>query len=98
MDKPAIEAMGSALEGSSHMFIINSGVAVAQGCATTEDDPPLCSPSLPGVSEVTAVAQMEHRVRASVMRLPRVQDNHDTSKQGLITSLIAVARAKGVSG
>ena len=37
---------------------------------------------------------MERGVHASVMRLPQV---HDTVKQGLITPLIAVARAKGVS-
>ena len=94
MDKRAVEAIGSALEGSSRMFIVSSGVGVAQGRAATEDDPPLSSPSLPRVSEVTAVAQMERGVHASVMRLPQV---HDTVKQGLITPLIAVARAKGVS-
>jgi nucleoside-diphosphate-sugar epimerase len=37
---------------------------------------------------------MERGVHASVMRLPQV---HDTVKQGLVTPLIAVARAKGVS-
>lgn len=94
MDKRAIEAIGSALEGSSRMFIVSSGVGVAQGRAAIEDDPPLSSPSLPRVSEVTAVAQMERGVHASVMRLPQV---HDTVKQGLITPLIAVARARGVS-
>jgi nucleoside-diphosphate-sugar epimerase len=34
------------------------------------------------------------RVNASVMRLPQV---HDTTKQGLVTYLIALAREKGVS-
>jgi nucleoside-diphosphate-sugar epimerase len=68
---------------------------VAQDRAATEDDPPLpSSPSLPRVSEVTAVALMERGVHAIVMRLPQV---HDTVKQGLVTPLIAVARAKGVS-
>jgi len=37
---------------------------------------------------------MERGVHASVMRLPQV---HNTVKQGLITPLIAVARAKAVS-
>jgi nucleoside-diphosphate-sugar epimerase len=37
---------------------------------------------------------MERGIQAIVMRLPQV---HDTVKQGLITPLIAVARAKGVS-
>ncbi len=94
LDKRAIEAVGSVLQGSSRPFIVSSGVGVAQGRAATEDDPPLSSPSLPRVSEVTAVALLERGVHASVMRLPQV---HDTEKQGLITPLIAIARAKGVS-
>ena len=95
LDKRAIEAIGAVLQGSSRPFIVSSGVGVAQGRAATEDDPPLpSSPSLPRVSEVTAVALMECGVHASVMRLPQV---HDTVKQGLVTPLIAVARAKGVS-
>jgi hypothetical protein len=40
------------------------------------------------------VAMMERGVHVSVMRLPQV---HDTVKQGLVTGLIAVARAKSVS-
>lgn len=94
IDKRAIEAIGDVLLGSSRPFIVSSGVGVAQGRASTEDDPPLSSPALPRVSEVTAVALMERGVHSSVMRLPQV---HDTVKQGLITPLIAVARAKGVS-
>jgi len=95
LDKSAIEAVGDVLQGSSRRFIVSSGVGVAQGRAATEDDPPLpSSPSIPRVSEVTAVTLMERGVHASVMRLPQV---HDTVKQGLVTPLIAVARAKGVS-
>jgi nucleoside-diphosphate-sugar epimerase len=95
LDKRAIETIGDVLQGSSRPFIVSSGVGVAQGRAATEDDPPLSSsPSLPRVSEVTAVALMERGIHASVMRLPQV---HDTVKQGLVTPLIAVARAKGVS-
>ncbi|MGB6133656.1 MAG: SDR family oxidoreductase [Acidobacteriaceae bacterium] len=94
LDKRAIEAIGDVLQGSSRPFIVSSGVGVAQGRAATEDDPPLSSPSLPRVSEVTAIALRERGVHASVMRLPQV---HNTEKQGLITPLIAVARAKGVS-
>jgi nucleoside-diphosphate-sugar epimerase len=94
LDKRAIEAIGAVLQGSGRPFIVSSGVGVAQGRAATEDDPPLSSPSVPRVSEVTAIRLWERGVHAAVMRLPQV---HDTVKQGLITPLIAIARAKGVS-
>jgi nucleoside-diphosphate-sugar epimerase len=95
MDKRAIEAIGTVLEGSSRPFIVTSGVGVAQGRAATEDDPPLTpSATYPRASEATAVALVERGVHALVMRLPQV---HDTEKQGLVTPLVAVARAKGVS-
>ena len=93
-DKRAIETIGSVLQGSSRPFLVSSGVAVAQGRAATEDDPPLSSPSVPRVSEAAAVALTERGVHALVIRLPQV---HDTVKQGLVTPLIAIARAKGVS-
>lgn len=95
VDKRAIETIGSVLQGSSRPFIVTSGVGVAQGRAATEDDPPIPpSATYPRASEATAIALLDHGVHASVMRLPQV---HDTVKQGLITPLIAIARAKGVS-
>lgn len=95
LDKRAIQAIGDVLEGSSRPFIVTSGIGVAQGRTATEDDPPIPpSAAYPRASEATAVALLERAVHASVMRLPQV---HDTEKQGLITPLIAVARARGVS-
>ncbi|HUN84830.1 MAG TPA: SDR family oxidoreductase [Terracidiphilus sp.] len=95
VDKRAIETIGSVLQGSSRPFIVTSGVGVAQGRVATEDDPPIPpSATYPRASEATAIALLDHGVHAAVMRLPQV---HDTVKQGLITPLIAIARAKGVS-
>jgi nucleoside-diphosphate-sugar epimerase len=95
VDKRAIETIGAVLQRSSRPFIVTSGVGVAQGRAATEDDPPIPpSATYPRASEEAAIALLEHGVCASVMRLPQV---HDTEKQGLITPLIAIARAKGVS-
>ena len=94
LDKRAIETIGAVLHGSNRPFIVSSGVGLSEGRAATEDDPPVSSPSVPRVSETTAVALMERGIQAMVMRLPQV---HDTVKQGLVTPLIAIARAKGVS-
>jgi len=95
LDKRAIESIGAVLRGSSRPFIVTSGVGVAEGRAATEDDPSIPpSATYPRASEATAIALIEGGVHASVMRLPQV---HDTEKQGLITPLIAIARAKGVS-
>jgi nucleoside-diphosphate-sugar epimerase len=95
VDQRAIEAIGAVLRGSSRPFIVTSGVAVAHGRPATEDDPPITpSASYPRVSEGTAVALLDQGVHASVMRLPQV---HDTVKQGLVTPMVATARAKGVS-
>jgi nucleoside-diphosphate-sugar epimerase len=95
IDIRAIEVIGAVLKGSTRPFIVTSGVGVAQGRAATEDDPPIPpSATYPRASEGTALALLEHGVHASVMRLPQV---HDTVKQGLITPLVAIARAKGVS-
>ena len=95
LDKRAIETVGAVLEGSNRPFIVSSGLGIAEGRASTEDDPPFpASQHLPRASEATAVALLEKGVNASVMRLPQV---HDTVKQGLITRLVAIAREKGAS-
>ena len=95
MDRRAIEALGSALEGSDRPMLVSSGLGMAQGRPATEDDPPIPhSDSFPRVSEATAVALAERGLNVGVVRLPQV---HDTVKQGLITYVVAVAREKGVS-
>jgi nucleoside-diphosphate-sugar epimerase len=96
MDKRAIEALGSALEGSHRPLLVSAGAAaLAQGRPATEEDPPVPpSDSLPRSSEPTALSFVERGVSASVMRLPQV---HDTVKQGLVTYLVNLAREKRVS-
>jgi nucleoside-diphosphate-sugar epimerase len=96
IDKRAIEALGSTLDGSGHPLLVTSGIAVvaAQGVAAEKDEPIPPSPAFPRASEETAMLLAGHGVNASVVRLPQV---HDTVKQGLVTYAIAVAREKGVS-
>jgi nucleoside-diphosphate-sugar epimerase len=96
IDKHAIEALGSVLEGSERPFIVTSGTAglAAPGQVATEDNNIPPNFPFPRVSEQMALALVPKGVKASVMRLPQV---HDTTKQGLVTYLIAVAREKGVS-
>jgi nucleoside-diphosphate-sugar epimerase len=95
IDRRAIEALGTALAGSDRPLIVTSGTAVAHtpGRRTTEEDAP--NSPLPRIaSEQAAAAVAAKGVRVSVMRLSQV---HDPVKQGLITYLIDLARAKGVS-
>ena len=96
VDRRAIEAIGSALAGSDRPFLVTSGVAglAAPGQLATEDaDVPADHP-FPRVSEQTALSLLRTGVSASVVRLPQV---HDPVKQGLVTYVIATARATGVS-
>ena len=97
IDRRAIEALGSALEGSDRPLIITSGTGmVGPGRIGTEHDEPV--PSSVGVprsaSEEAAASVASRGVRVSVVRLPQV---HDRIKFGLVSYMIAVAREKRVS-
>jgi nucleoside-diphosphate-sugar epimerase len=96
IDRRAIEALGSALEGSERPLIVTSGTGMvaAPGRVGTEDDEPV--PSSIGVraSEEAAASVGARGVRSTVVRLPQV---HDRVKHGLVSYLIAVAREKQVS-
>ncbi|MBD5635388.1 MAG: SDR family oxidoreductase [Candidatus Eremiobacteraeota bacterium] len=95
IDRRAIEAIGSALAGTDRPFIVSAGIPPpAPGGLATEDAEAPAHPAMPRVSEQAALATASQGVRVSVMRLPQV---HDRVKQGLVTYLIALARAKGVS-
>lgn len=98
IDRRAIDALGSALAGSDKLLIVSSGTGLASsgsGNPRTEDDPPISSQQFPRAATEEAASSVAGRgVRVSVMRLPQV---HDTVKQGLVTYLIQLARAKGVA-
>ena len=95
-DCKAIQAMGEALLGSNHPFVITSGTAMAaneDGKPSTEESP--TAAWNPRVASEAAVKELIARgVNISVVRLPQV---HDTRKQGLVPYLLAIAREKGVS-
>lgn len=95
IDRRAIETLGDALVGSDRPLVVTSGVHPTAGRPTTEDDLlPVGARMTPRISEDAADAVAARGVRVSVVRLPQV---HDRDKHGLVTYLIAHARAKGVS-
>lgn len=96
-DRRAIEALGAELKGSNRPLLITSGVGMgssAFGRPATEDVFNTEHPNPRVASEQAGAALLEAGVNVSVMRLPQV---HDTVKQGLVTYLVAHARAKGIS-
>jgi len=97
IDKRAIEALGSALEGSDRPLLVTSGLGLlAPGRVPTEDDmpPPPNPTTYPRASEAAGDALLARGLNVSVVRLPQV---HNTVKQGLVSYSIALARQKGVS-
>jgi nucleoside-diphosphate-sugar epimerase len=95
MDRLAIEALGHELTGSDRPLIVTAGIGPrSAGQIAMEDTDPIPNPRLPRVSEQTALSFLSKGVRVSVVRLPQV---HDPAKQGLVSGLIGIARAKGVS-
>lgn len=94
IDRRAIEAMGAVLAGSDRPLVVTSGTGAAHtpGRPSTEDDP--ANSPIPRVASEQAVdAVVAQGVHATALRLPQV---HDPYKQGLISPLIEIARAKGV--
>ncbi len=96
-DRRVIAALGEALHGSQRPLLITSGTAmgtVAVGQPASEDhfDPAHPNPRI--ASELAGQALLARGINLSVMRLSQI---HDTAKQGLVTEVIALARARGVS-
>jgi nucleoside-diphosphate-sugar epimerase len=95
----AVETMGAALEGSGKPLVIVSGTLglafLRLGRLGTEEDVP--DPASPRVAaENVAIALSRRGVRsASIRCAPTVHGEGD--KAGFISSLIGIARARGVS-
>ena len=97
-DRAAVEAMGSALEGSNKPLVITSGTTiVTTGRIVTEDEPAReDTPSgVRAPSEHALAAVSEHGVRGIAVRLP--PSVHGRGDSGFVPALIEVARQKGVS-
>ncbi|MBN9585478.1 MAG: 3-beta hydroxysteroid dehydrogenase [Afipia sp. 62-7] len=94
MDRRAIEAIGSVLEGSERPLLVTSGLAlVAPGRLATEADSP--APGFPRMSEAAAEALAARGVRATAVRL--APSTHGAGDHGFVPILIKLAREKGVS-
>ena len=94
-DKRNIEAIGEALAGSKRPLIVTSGTGMGSrgpGELASEDVFDASHANPRKISEETGAAVATRGVNVSYVRLPQV---HDTKKQGLITPLIDISRAKG---
>jgi nucleoside-diphosphate-sugar epimerase len=92
-----IEVLGDALVGSDRPLLITSGTGMGSrgpGQLATEDHFDDNHPNPRKASEYAGMSIAKRGVNVSVVRLPQV---HDTFKQGLISPLIEIARAKKVS-
>ncbi|MBU6247218.1 MAG: SDR family oxidoreductase [Xanthomonadaceae bacterium] len=96
-DSRAISALGAALAGTRRPLLITSGIGMgiaAPGRPATEDVFDAAHVNPRRLTEVTAQAVAADGVNVTVVRLPQV---HDTTRHGLISFAIALAREKGVS-
>jgi nucleoside-diphosphate-sugar epimerase len=96
-DARVIKALGAALAGSDRPLLITSGTGMGSSVAgepATEEVFNTSHPNPRTLSEKTGAELLDAGIAVSVVRLPQV---HDTFKQGLISPMIDIARAKGVA-
>jgi nucleoside-diphosphate-sugar epimerase len=94
-DQRNILAMGEALVGSKRPLIVTSGTGMGSrgpGELASEDVFDASHANPRKISEETGAVVAARGVNVSYVRLPQV---HDTKKQGLISPLIEISRAKG---
>jgi nucleoside-diphosphate-sugar epimerase len=104
-DRRAIETFGDALAGTNRPFVIASGLlGLTPGQLVSEDDGHGDAPTSPGahgpsprlVNAETTLGFASRGVRSSIMRLaPTV---HGAGDNGFMATVVAIARATGVSG
>lgn len=99
-DRRAVDTFGDALAGTGRPLVIASGVAgLAPGKVATERDMPEVDGSPIAIRAATSLAVLalaERGVRSSVVRL--APTCHGDGDNGFMASVVATARAKGVSG
>jgi nucleoside-diphosphate-sugar epimerase len=95
-DGRVIAALGAALAGTARPLIITSGIGMGSpgpGQPAREDVLNWDDPNPRVASEKAGAAAAEQGASVAVVRLPQV---HDSTRQGLVTSYVAIAREKGV--
>ncbi|MFE6171473.1 SDR family oxidoreductase [Streptomyces sp. NPDC056464] len=99
-DRRAVDAFGDALTGTGRPFVLASGLAgLKPGQVATEQDQPTVDGSPTSIRSATAAAALaltSRGVRSSVVRL--APTCHGDGDNGFMATLVAIARAKGVSG
>ncbi|MEV6423970.1 SDR family oxidoreductase [Streptomyces sp. NPDC051662] len=99
-DRRAVDAFGDALAGTDRPLVVASGTGgVTPGRVATERDMPTLDGSPISLRAATAravLALAPRGVRSSVVRLSPTC--HGEGDQGFMATLVAIARAKGVSG
>jgi len=93
VDERAIEAMGSALEGSGRPFLIASGAPVNGRVATERDMPSIDQPR--GKAAHMTVDLANRGVRSCVVRYATTV--HGDGDHGFIAMRVAIARERGVA-
>lgn len=96
-DLLAVEALGTALEGTGRPLVIASGVAgvLTPGRLATEADPADLAAGPRAATEEALVAMSGRGVRSVAVRLPPTV--HGAGDHGFLPTLIGVARERGTS-